>query len=68
MITSILIFEVLIWVFLAHFFDTMPAWLRVFCFVLWVICHFIAYGSEYNLRKKVENLEDEVKKSKKGGE
>lgn len=68
MITSMLIFEVLIWIFLAQYMDTLPDWLRMLCFVIWFICHYIAFASENNLREKVNNLEDEVKKLKKDGE
>lgn len=68
MIVSMLMFETLIWVFFAHFSEVLPVWLRVLCCAIWFISHFVAYGSEDNLRSKVKSLEDEIKKLKKGGE
>ena len=67
MIVSMLMFETLIWVFFAHFYEIMPVWLKVLCYAIWFISHFTAYASEDNLRSKVNDLEDEVNKLRKGG-
>ena len=67
MIVTMLMFETFTWIFFAHFGEVLPAWLRVLCFAVWFIVHFVAYASEDNLREKVKRLEDEIKELKKGG-
>ena len=67
MITSMLAYETIMWAFIAHFYDSMPIWLRTVLLIAWFVIHLIAYASEDNLRDKVKSLEDEVAKLKKGG-
>lgn len=68
MIVTMLLFEIIIFVFIAHFIETIPIWLKALCFAIWFISHVVACGSEDKLRSKVKSLEDEIKKLKKGGE
>ena len=68
MIVSMLMFEILIGIFIAHFIQTIPIWLKVLCFAIWFTSYFVAFVSEDMLRSKVKSLEDEIKKLKKSGE
>lgn len=70
MIATMLCYEILLWVCLAHFRDSMPQWLATVLILSWIVIHTIAYASETNLRDRIKRLEDEVKKHKlteKGG-
>lgn len=71
MITAMHTYEILIWVALAHYLDSMPSWLNTIILATWFVAHFIACVSESNLRDKVDKLEEELKKhtsADKGGE
>ena len=68
MITSMLAYEIIMWAFTAHFYGSIPVWLKIVLLSSWFVVHFIAYASEDKLRSKVKSLEDEIKRLKKGGE
>lgn len=68
MITAMLTFITVIFVYLSICYELIPIWLRIIMYGLIFICELIAYGSEDNLRNKVKSLEDEMKNLKKGGE
>ena len=67
MITTMLAYELFIWIFLLYSYDSIPYWLRGVLLVAWFVIHFIAYASEEKLRDKVKHLEDEAEELKKGG-
>lgn len=68
MITTALLYNFVALIILAHFGDLMPFWARTIVQIGWLVAYIIAYISEDNLRDKIKDLEDEIKKLKKGGE
>ena len=68
MIVSMLMFNIVIFVFLSVSYNAIPVWLRIELLAIIFISNLIAYASEDNLRHKIEYLENEVKNLKKGGE
>lgn len=68
MITSMIAYEILLWIFISNCYDSLPSWAKAICLVAWLAIHAVAFGSEDNLRDKVKHLEKEIKNLKKGGE
>ena len=68
MIVSMLMFSIVTFVFLTVSYDGIPVWLRIALYAIIFTSSLIAYASEDNLRDKIDDLENEVKNLKKGGE
>ena len=68
MIVSMLMFNIITIIFLFMFYDVMPVWSRIALYAIIFISSLIAYASEDNLRDKIDDLENEVKNLKKGGD
>lgn len=68
MITTMLLFDNIMLIFLSLCYNSIPVWLRIALQMCIFVAMFVAYMSEENLRDKVKRLEDDVKKYKKGGE
>ena len=67
MITSTIVYEIALFVFCSHCYDSLPSWAKAICLVAWLAIHTVAFGSEEKLRDKVKHLEEEIKNLKKGG-
>lgn len=68
MIVSMLVFNIVTFIFLTVSYDRIPVWLRIALYAIIFISIIIAYVSEDNLRDKINHLENEVKNLKKGDE
>ncbi len=68
MIVSMLVFNIVTFIFLTVSYDRMPVWLRIMMSAIIFISILIAYTSEDNLRDNIKHLENEVKNLKEGGE